>query len=70
MSNLTHRILSGIDYDNIAKLRRDNYQYLHSKLENSNELNIEYVYATNIVPIPIDQRNGINEMEFIGHLIQ
>ncbi len=30
---------------------------------------IEYVYATNIVPIPIDQRNRINEMEFIGHLI-
>lgn len=40
MSNLTSRILSSIDVDTIAKIRTDNFNYLHNKLGVLNELHI------------------------------
>ena len=36
MSNLTHALLSGIDYDTVSEIRRENYQYLDSMLGDSN----------------------------------
>ena len=34
-------------------------------LENCDKTSLEYRYAKNILPIPIDQRYGMEEMEFI-----
>lgn len=40
MSNLTQRLMQGIDYAGIAKQRRDNYIQLHEALGKSNSLSI------------------------------
>lgn len=40
MSNLTHRMMQGIDYIGVAKQRRENYIQLHSKLASSNTLDL------------------------------
>lgn len=40
MSKLTQRLLSGIDYKEIAKKRIQNYEYLHSKLSKTNQLSL------------------------------
>ena len=40
MSNLTQRLMQGIDYADIAKQRRDNYNRLHGALGKSNTLNL------------------------------
>ena len=38
MSRLTQRILSGIDYESIKKVRKNNFILLHQRLGNQNEL--------------------------------
>ena len=38
MSRLTQKLLSGIDYDTIAAIRRQNFNILHSHLKHSNQL--------------------------------
>ena len=38
MSRLTQKLLSGIDYDTIAAIRRQNFDILHSHLKHSNQL--------------------------------
>ncbi len=40
MSKLTQKLLSGIDYKTIAKIRRENFIFLHSKLSDRNKLNL------------------------------
>ncbi|MCL8536468.1 hypothetical protein M9991_06265 [Chryseobacterium gallinarum] len=41
MSNLTKRILSGIDYEKIKTSRRENFHFLHENLKEKNFLPIE-----------------------------
>ena len=41
MSNLTQKILNSIDYQDVAYRRRENYNYLHETLEDSNQINFE-----------------------------
>jgi hypothetical protein len=41
MSNLTQRILSSIDYHNVALLRRKNYNYLYTALKSLNKINFK-----------------------------
>ena len=41
MSKLTKAILSSIDYSSIAEKRRDNFEFLHSKLREINELKFD-----------------------------
>ena len=41
MSNLTERILSGIDYQSIKKQRKENFSFLHEALKDKNLLSIE-----------------------------
>ena len=41
MSNLTKAIMASIDYDKVAEIRRDNFELLHEKLKDLNELNFE-----------------------------
>ena len=40
MSNLTQRMMQGIDYQTVAKIRRDNYNYLHNHLSATNQLDV------------------------------
>ena len=41
MSNLTHRILTSIDYDNVRQKRINNFNYLHNRLRSTNILNVD-----------------------------
>ncbi len=38
MSQLTNRLLCGIDYDNVSKKRKENFNYLHQALSHSNKI--------------------------------
>ena len=41
MSKLTQNILSSIDYEDVIKRRKENFDYLHKELENMNLIKIE-----------------------------
>ena len=43
MSRLTHRMMQSIDYQTTAQKRRNNYNYLHQHLANSNQLQLTQV---------------------------
>jgi hypothetical protein len=40
MSNLTEKILFSIDYEGVAKKRKNNFEYIHTKLKESNSIEI------------------------------
>ena len=112
MSNLTQRIMQSIDYQAVAKKRRNNYMTLHKELSGKNNLelnldddavpmvypflsplnglreklvdhkvyvarywpnvlewttkdDIEYLLASQMQPLPIDQRYGEGELKII-----
>lgn len=112
MSNLTQRIMQSIDYQAVAKKRRDNYMTLHKALSEKNNLesyldddavpmvypflsplnglrdklvehkvyvarywpnvlewttkdDIEYILASQMLPLPVDQRYGERELKKI-----
>lgn len=111
MSKLTHNLLRTIDYERVKMQRTENFEYLHSRLEKRNPLqltipdgafmyplyvengmqirkllqqekiyiptlwpdvfdscqpeSLEFDYSANILPLPVDQRYGKNEMEFV-----
>ena len=111
MSNLTLNLLHGIDYENIKKIRSENYNYLYEQfwdinrlevrkiegafayplwikngyairkklidsniyiptlwpnvLQDVDENSMEYDFAKNILPIPVDQRYTIKVMEYL-----
>ena len=115
MSRLTENLLHGIDYENIAKKRQDNFDYLDTQLCDVNELrlksvygafmyplliqngaavrkklqkekiyipmlwpnvleecsldSLEYHYAADILPIPVDQRYEIEDMKYLVEVI-
>jgi hypothetical protein len=117
MSTLTKKILSGINYNKIKKIREQNFIFLHKFLEDNNELNLSldnlngpmvYPYLINddsvrrklienkvfvaqywpnvlewceekdleftmtkyLLPLPIDQRYSIKEMENIIKILE
>ncbi len=113
MSKLTQKLLSGIDYENDKNIRLQNFNYLHSKLKDINELKInisaddvpmiypflvnkpdlrkklieskiyiakywdnkglntfETYLCNNLVPLPIDSRYSIDDMEIILNRIK
>ena len=115
MSRLTENLLHGIDYVSVEQQRKDNFEYLHSKLESRNLLTVvetgtfmypfmienggeirkklqakkifiptlwpnvledtgedslEHRMAENILPLPIDQRYGREEMEYLAEEVQ
>lgn len=41
MSNLTDKLMKGIDYQSVAQRRRDNYRYLHQHLGETNQLSLD-----------------------------
>lgn len=111
MSKITRNILGAIDYENVKKMRNENFAYLYSKIKKHNKIklkepdgafaypfyirngfevrkklaenkiyipilwpnvlidtpnvSIEYDYAANILPLPCDQRYGIEDMDNI-----
>lgn len=109
MSKLTRNLLHGIDYSEQEKRRRENFGYLHERLEGRNQLklkpatfmyplmidngavvrkklqeqkiyiptlwptvfevtddkDLEYQMAENILPLPIDQRYGTEDMKYM-----
>lgn len=117
MSRLTERMLSSIDFDVVKKRRRENFEYLHTQLMNTNHFAIppldlfacpmvypyltenaalrqklienkvfvatywpnvknwttpemlEYALMDKLIPIPVDQRYGIKEMELIEDIV-
>lgn len=113
MSRLTNDLLHGINYEHVARIREDNFNYLNVELGNINQLklksiygafmyplliqngaamrkilqnekiyiptlwpnvlkecpsnSLEYHFAANILPIPVDQRYSIRDMK---HLVE
>jgi len=63
MSNITHSILSGIDYEKIRKIREDNFLYLHNELSKYNELDIsvENINGPMVYPFMI-RKNKLREI--------
>ena len=116
MSYLTENLLRGIDYDQVAKIRQDNFECLHKELgclnglelksvygafmypfliENGAQIRkklqaqkiyiptlwpnvleectactLEYRYAADILPIPVDQRYGEKDMQYLVEVIK
>ena len=58
MSPITKRILESIDYDSIAKKRRNNFETIHSFMEKKNNLNLDLSIAPFTYPLLIE--NGKN----------
>lgn len=58
MSNLTQKLLSSIDYNTVADLRRQNFNYLHSKLNKKNKLKFEFDNSTVPMVYPLLLKNG------------
>ena len=50
MSNLTHNMLSTIDYEKIKTIRTDNYKYLYEKLDKYNKLDIDLIEGAYAYP--------------------
>lgn len=116
MSKLTHRIMQSIDFETVAKKRRENYMFLHKELGKKNNLELhldedavpmvypflasingireklienkifvarywpnvldwttkddmEYLFASQMQPLPIDQRYGEKELDRIKKII-
>lgn len=75
MSNLTHRILSSIDYDFVIKTRRENFAYLHNHLFTENKLsnNLKHMQEDNgdvpfVYPFLTGDGNNLRE-KLIGRKI-
>jgi len=71
MSELTTKLLKGIDYKNIFIRRKENFNYLHNALKNSNQLkfiNIDEIETPMVYPYLISNGNSI-KMELIKNKI-
>ncbi len=60
MSNLTQAILAGIDYDTTARIRRENFGWLHNKLGISNRLSIDLSDEAVPMVYPYWINNGVD----------
>jgi len=65
MSKLTQKLLSGIDYKTIAKIRRENFIFLNSKLSDRNELNLNLDYSS----VPMVYPFLVNEGEQLKKIL-
>lgn len=116
MSRLTENFLRGINYENVARKRQQNFEFLDAELGSMNELSLksvygafmypllmkdgaairkvlqkektyiptlwpnvleecepeslEYRYAADILPIPVDQRYGTDDMKYLVEVIK
>jgi len=58
MSKLTQSLMKNIDYDKVAEIRFNNFNYLHSKLKDANEIIIDTVSITVPMVYPYLVKNG------------
>ena len=63
MSKLTQKLLSSIDYNSIADIRRQNFNILHSHFKNSNQLktNLELVAVPMIYPLLVSNGEQLKQ---------
>lgn len=54
MSKVTHNLLRGINYQNVAKIRADNFKHLHHCLENKNLLDVRLPEGPYMYPFLIE----------------
>jgi len=70
ISNLTQKLLSSIDYNTVADLRRQNFNYLHSKLNKKNKLKFEFDNLAAPMVYPFLIENGASlKKELIANKI-
>ncbi len=60
MSQLTQRMMQGIDYDAVANHRRENFENLHAALNHSNELHLEL--ASDAIPMVYPYLTSVEEL--------
>lgn len=60
MSNLTHKLLSSINYNTVADFRRQNFNYLHSKLKKRTKLKFEFDKSGVPMVYPFLVENGVS----------
>jgi hypothetical protein len=117
MSPITGRLLAGIDYEQCAEIRKQNFAYLHKQLSHLNEIKFdytledvpmvypllinrsdlkeklisqrifvatywpnvfdwtlpgstEYYLSAHIVPLPIDHRYNLDDMQYMLNIVQ
>jgi hypothetical protein len=117
MSPITERLLAGIDYEQCAEIRKQNFAYLHKQLSHLNEIKFdytledvpmvypllinrsdlkeklisqrifvatywpnvfdwtlpgstEYYLSAHIVPLPIDHRYNLDDMQYMLNIVQ
>ena len=51
MSKLTERLMQSVDYDEVARKRRENYSYLHEQLSERNQLHLAETLPSDTVPM-------------------
>lgn len=70
ISNLTQKLLSSIEYNNIALIRKQNFNYLHNELYQKNKLRLEFTNsaAPMIYPFLIDNGAALKK-ELIANKI-
>lgn len=61
MSSITKRILESIDYDSIAKKRRNNFETVHSFLKKKNDLNLYLSIASFAYPLLIENGKSLTK---------
>lgn len=59
MSNLTQKILSSIDYEEVQKKRKENFSYLHEALKDKNQLDINMLSETIPFVYPFIYEGGV-----------
>lgn len=65
MSKLTSTFLTNVDYEACAQARRENYQYLHEKVGQLNELHLQHCEQSVPMVYPLLIRNGHLLREFL-----
>lgn len=58
MSKITQSLMKNIDYEKVASIRTNNFNYLHSKLKDTNEIHIELDSITVPMVYPYLVKNG------------
>jgi len=70
MSNLTQRLLCSINYNTVADVRKQNFDFLHQNLKHLNELKIEFESSTVPLVYPFLVENGVGlKRELIANKI-
>lgn len=62
MSKITDILLGGLDYQDLLKIRNDNFLFLHEKLKNINELHIELKHINGPLIYPLLLKNDIKNI--------